>query len=47
MPMRWSAAGRGRDALAEVRTHVGLLELVPLPGGEYPEISWGDYFFSS
>lgn len=31
--------------LTEVRTYDGLLELAPLPGSEYPEISWGDYFF--
>ena|SRR5699024_5228100 len=31
--------------LSEIRTHDGLLELVPLPGSKHPEISWGDFFF--
>jgi hypothetical protein len=31
--------------LAAVRSFPGLLELVPQPGSEHPEISWGDFFF--
>jgi hypothetical protein len=31
--------------LSEVRTFDGLLELAPEPGGEYPELVWGDHFF--
>jgi hypothetical protein len=31
--------------LDEVRTFDGLLELAPEPGGEYPELTWGDHFF--
>lgn len=31
--------------LSEVRTFDGLLEIAPEPGGEYPELTWGDHFF--
>ena len=31
--------------LSEVRSYDGVLELAPTAGSEYPEISWGDYFF--
>lgn len=31
--------------LSEIRTYDGVLELAPEPGGEHPEISWGDHFF--
>lgn len=33
------------QVLSEVRTYAGVLELAPTSGSEYPEISWGDYFF--
>lgn len=31
--------------LSEVRRYDGLLELAPVSGSEYPEISWDDHFF--
>lgn len=34
-----------KQILSEIRTFEGLLELAPLPGSEYPPISWGDSFF--
>ena len=32
------------DILGHVRTFPGSLVLSPEPGGEYPEIAWGDHF---
>lgn len=31
--------------LSEVRSYVGVLELAPQAGSEYPAVSWGDSFF--
>lgn len=31
--------------LEEIRTFDGVLELAPEPGGNFPEIGWGDHFF--
>ncbi|GAA1751368.1 hypothetical protein GCM10009747_05980 [Agromyces humatus] len=36
-----------KPILETVRALDGVLELAPEPGGEFPEIAWGDHFFYS
>lgn len=31
--------------LTEIRSFAGLLELAPLPGSDFPQVSWGDHYF--